>query len=155
MTELIVLSVWKLIGACIGYIIPWFDVLGYVTYLHPEDPETSHVRESIRTKNFILAIKDTSLLLGKPLRFIHRSVYFVAAFLALGIFTVTSTGSVVGKGVVAGLGVHMLLAMIPFRISIHEVRTRFFWGLAETVSTQAMQVLVGAIGLIVVLAIVL
>lgn len=152
MIEFITVLVWKLVGALIGYVIPWLDVVGYVMYLHPDDPETAHVRESLRAKKFFLAMKDIVLLLGKPLRFMHRSVYFIAAFLALGVFTITSTGSVVGKGVVAGLGVHMVLAMIPFRTSIHEIRTRFFWGLADTVSERALQTLIGAIMLIVVIA---
>jgi hypothetical protein len=29
-------------------------------------------------------MKDATILFGRPLRFMHRSVYFIAAFLALG-----------------------------------------------------------------------
>ncbi len=152
MIELISVIVWKLVGAVIGYVIPWFDVVGYVVYLHPDDPETGEVRTAFKSKKYIHAVKEMALLLGKPLRFMHRSIYFFAAFLALSVFVLTSTGSLIGKGVIAGLGMHMLLAMIPYRTSLHEIRTRFFWGLAEHVSERALQVLVGLIALIVVLA---
>lgn len=152
MTELVAVFVWKLIGAVIGYVIPWFDAVGFALFLHPDDPDTSVVREAVRTKKFASAIKDVALLLGKPLRFMHRSIYFSAAFLALGVFVLTSTGSLIGKGVIAGLGLHMLLAMIPYRTSFHELRTRFFWGLADTVSERSIQVLVGLIAVIVLLA---
>lgn len=152
MTELIAILVWKLVGAVIGYVIPWFDAVGYVVYLHPEDPETGGVREALKAKKFVRAIKDIALLLGKPLRFMHRSIYFTAAFLAISVFVLTSTGSVIGKGVIAGLGLHMLLAMIPYRTSFHEIRTRFFWGLAESVSERSLQLLVGLIAIIVLLA---
>lgn len=155
MTELIALFVWKLIGVVIGYVIPWFDVLGYVVYLHPEDPETIEVRDTLKSKKFVSAVRDIALLLGKPLRFMHRSIYFTAAFLVIGVFVLTSTGSLIGKGVIAGLGLHMILAMIPFRTSLHDIRTRFFWGLAETVSEQSLQVLIGLIAIIVLLAFVL
>jgi len=148
MTEIITLFVFKLIGALIGYSIPWIDVLGYVFYLHPEDSETQHIRDDMRAKRFIPALRNSATLLGHPLRLMHRSIYFAAAFFVLGIFVLTSTGSAIGKGVVGGLGIHMVLAMTPFWSSAHELRTRFFWGLADTVSEQSLRILVGLVATI-------
>lgn len=148
MTEILAVLVFKLIGAVIGYVIPWIDALGYIFYVHPEDSETQHIRDDMRAKRFVSAFRNSATLLGHPLRLMHRSIYFVVAFFVLGIFVLTSTESAIGKGVVGGLGIHMILAMVPFWSSVHELRIRFFWGLADTVSEQSLRMLVGLVAVI-------
>lgn len=63
---------------------------------------------------------------------ITRSVMFLAAFVLLSIFVVTSSGSLVGMGLVLGLGAGLLTEMLLFRsepaafqvVFLSDVKTR-------------------------------
>lgn len=141
----------KVLGGILGYFLPIADAIGYAVYLHPDQPESLPTKTAMDQKQLGAVFQHANELLKQPVRFIHRGIVFFAVFAVLGIFVLTSTDSAIGKGVIAGFGLHLLLAMLPYRRDLAGLKQRFFLGLAPSVSSAAVYTLIVVLVVIVIL----
>jgi hypothetical protein len=154
MTQLLFEILFKTIGVAIGFLIPIVDAMMHATYLHPEEEDGAGVREAWGRKHVVDMLRSTESYLQNPARFIHRGVYFLFVFIILGLFVVTSTASPVGKGVIAGFGLHVLMIVWRHRRDSQALRDRLFWGLSKEVASEWYVGAVAMLGVVSALAVV-
>lgn len=143
----------KFLGGFFGFLLPVFEAIGFALYLHPERQESEPLKTAFARRKLRDVWREAHLLLKHPLPFIHRGIVFYAAFCVVALFVMTSANSLLGLGVLAGFGVHLLWAMFPHRKNFPELQQRFFLGLAKHVSRGAIISLIALLCVIVVWAI--
>lgn len=72
----------------------------------------------------------------RPGKFITRSLLFLLAYPALGIFVTTSSGSALGQGLILGMGSTLLAEMYQYAISVPAFSDRFLWQLKKPVTAK-------------------
>lgn len=130
-----------LIGAILGYHFYIVDCLLYAFYLHPEDETSRHLREQIHQRRYWLALRMMLTMSASPKHYIHRSVKFVAAFVLMGVFVVTSTSGLFGRGFIAGFGVYVFFELLRLYPDPAILREKYFWDLSREVSLQNIRTL--------------
>ena len=143
----------KFLGVFLGFLLPVFEAIGFALFLHPERPESDPLKTAVANRNIRDVWREAYVLLKHPLPFIHRGIVFYAAFCVVALFVMTSANSLLGLGVLAGFGLHLLWAMFPHRKSFPDLQQRFFLGLAKHVSRGAIISLIALLSIIVIWAI--
>jgi len=139
------LDFWKLegirffswfLGGIIGWNLLVFDAVAYIYFTHPEGLMASNSRQIFRRKGvwewlkFLFSVKTND----KPAL---RSILFLVAWVILAFFAVTSTSSFLGKGVVMGLGLHLLLESWQLQIRKPQLlNSRLFWQIKRIVTLK-------------------
>ncbi|MBI5151683.1 MAG: hypothetical protein HZA34_03870 [Candidatus Pacebacteria bacterium] len=144
----------KIFGMCFGALLPLADILMHALYLHPQDADSQGLIQAVKEKKFGTIIHEIFRLADEPHHYIHRGILFFGVYVLTSLFVLTSTGSVLGKGFIAGFGASLLWAMYPYRNHAFEFRTRFFWGVSTDVSHAFFVVCVIALCILTVLTIV-
>ena len=84
-----------------------------------------------------------------PQKLMTRSLLFLIAFVALGVFVVTSSGSSLGAGVVIGIGISLFGEMVAyFRSNPQFFQQRFLYQLNRHVSLNELRGIVIIFGVI-------
>lgn len=124
------------LGGVIGWNLLVFDAVAYIYFTHPEGLMAGNSRQILRQKGiwewlkFLFSVKVND----KPAL---RSVLFLTAWIFLAFFAVTSTSSFLGKGVVMGLGLHLLLENWQLQIrNPRLLNSRLFWQIKREVSMK-------------------
>ena len=124
------------LGGIIGWNLLVFDVAAYIYFTHPEGLMAGNFRQILHQKGiwewlkFLFSVKVND----KPAL---RSVLFLTAWVVIAFFAVTSTSSFLGKGVVMGLGLHLLLENWQLQIRDPQVlNSRLFWQIKRAVSMK-------------------
>lgn len=96
-------------GGIIGTLLPDIDHLIYVYYLRPQDYTSQRVNHMVENKqlkstvNLLVETKDERKQL------IFHTILFTLIFSVLLIFVVTSSGSLLGRGIVLAFLLHLLV----------------------------------------------
>ncbi len=132
------------IGVYIGFLIFFLDRFLHVFFLEPEAELSKIVRELWRNKQVTKVVK--AVVIGRNLqeRLITRSVFFLIAYVATAIFILTSTGSVLGMGVVLGIGLHYCFDLIRYSRNAELFRKHFFWQLKKGLADREILAVVTA-----------
>lgn len=102
------LVLWVL-GGLIGWNLLRLDRLVFVYFTDPENEVSRGFKAFVTQKRWLEAWRYLRAYKERQTRLAFRSVIFQAIWLILAIFAITSTTSFFGKGVVIGLGLHLLL----------------------------------------------
>ena len=97
------------VGLISGYIVFYLDRIVDVYFANPDMELSVYARKYFREKEYI---KGWRLIMHNKklqMRLTFRSALFHCVWMALAIFTVTSTNNLFGIGFVLGIGVHLLL----------------------------------------------
>lgn len=124
----------KIFGMCFGALLPLADILMYALYLHPQDADSQGIVRAVKEKKVGTVFHEIFRLADEPHHYIHRGILFFGVYVLTSLFVLTSTGSLLGKGFIAGFGASLLWAMYPYRNHAVEFRKRFFWGMSSVVS---------------------
>ncbi len=97
------------LGGILGTILPDIDHLLYIYFTKPDEPESKKARELIKQKKLKAALM--LLLEGRRERrdLIFHTAFFQLIFLILTFLVITSSGSIFGRGLVLGFGLHLLV----------------------------------------------
>lgn len=119
--------VWWMVGVVIGVLLLFLDRVVYV-YNYPAEQLSQYVRWYVQQKKYgeALALLDARRLEQDKLTF--RSALFMALWVPIAFFALTSTAGLLGKGVVMGLMFHILAD--AWRLQTKDPRrlhTRLFW----------------------------
>jgi hypothetical protein len=129
-----------LIGGFVGFHFRVFEKLVRIYYLNKQDNLSVTVRQSLKQdrRQFIRYLFDETFLV--PKRPIIGSFLFQVAWLILALFTLTSSSSYFGKGLVMGLGLDLLLTSWQFYlVSWETYRDRTFWLVSRSLSFQEVK----------------
>jgi hypothetical protein len=78
---------------------------------------------------------------GERVGLVSRSTLFLLSFLPLALFILTSSGSLVGMGLILGMGFSLALEMLMLHTTPVVFRERFLQQLKREVSAQEVQLI--------------
>lgn len=127
---------WWVGGVMVGVLVLYLDRVVY-TYSYPAEQLSQQFTWYWKAKKYgtALALLDARRLEQEKLTF--RSALFMAMWVPLAIFTLTSTTGLFGKGVVMGLMLHVLYdAWRLHRTEPRRLHVRMFWLIKRVVSEE-------------------
>ena len=123
-------------GVVVGVLILFLDRVAY-TYSYPGEQLSQQVQWYFKEKKYwtALSLLDSRRLEQEKLTF--RSALFMAIWVPLAFFALTSTPLLFGKGVVMGLMLHILLdAWRLQRTDAQRLHARLFWIIKRPFSNE-------------------
>jgi hypothetical protein len=134
-SELIRWILW-LLGTAVGVGILFLDRVAY-TYAYPGEQLSQQFSWLVKNKQYIRAIEALDSRRQEQERLTFRSVLFMALWVFLAFFALTSTSSLFGKGVVMGLMLHILYdAWRLQKADPSRLDTRLFWQIKRKFSNE-------------------
>lgn len=104
------ISFWPLwVGGIIGTILPDVDHVIYVYYLRPYEVTSQRVMYEANKGNLMQVWDLLSATRAERRNLILHSVIFQVLFLVLGFFVITSTSSLLGRGLVLAFLMHLFV----------------------------------------------
>ena len=98
-----------ILGAVIGWLIPWLDKIAYIYILHPEAQVSQYVKYQIDQKQWRAAFNSLNRRAKDFDQLTTRGILFQLAWVVLAFFAVTSAAGWFGKTLVLALGIRILL----------------------------------------------
>jgi len=146
-----------LIGGFIGRWLISFDRLVDVYFAHPETQLSHYVRYYLQKGQWRWAWTTLNRRKNEQLRLTFRSGLFQIIWVGLAIFALTSTASLLGKAVVMGGGLYLLLD--EWEDYFHDpnfLRSWLFWQIKREVSLKEQKGFLWAMtGIMVILTLVI
>jgi len=97
------------LGGLMGVLLPYLDHLFYVYLLRPNELSSQRVRYMITNKNYKQALKYLEETKYERIELIIHSVYFQIVFTVLTFWVLTSSASLLGRGIVLAFYLHLLV----------------------------------------------
>jgi hypothetical protein len=125
-----------LIGLSLGFSLFFLDRVFDVFFIRPETEFSQIVRGEWKKRKFWSMV--STILQGKELqeKLITRSILFLIAYVAVAIFVLTSTGSILGIGLVLGIGFHFCMDFIRYRKDLEKFNSHFLWQVKRKFAKQ-------------------
>ncbi|OGD62956.1 hypothetical protein A2160_04290 [Candidatus Beckwithbacteria bacterium RBG_13_42_9] len=124
-----------LLGGFIGRWLLSLDRLVDVYLTHPETQLSNYVRYYLQKGQFRWAWATLEKRKQEQQRLTFRSALFQAVWVGLVVFVATSTSSLLGKAIVMGLGLHLLLDEWKDYLTNPKVLSQWlFWQIKREVS---------------------
>lgn len=124
----VVLSLWKryftlstagffALGGLLGTILPDIDHLIYVYFLFPQDLTSQRVMYGLKRGKILDTFKLMTETRSERKSLIFHSAFFQVIFWILAFWVITSSGSVLGRGLVIAMSLHLLVdEILDFRL---------------------------------------
>ena len=124
------------VGAVIGVLILFLDRVVY-TYSYPEEQLSQQFAWFAKNKKGMSGLVLLDARRDEQNKLTFRSALFMAVWVPLALFSVTSTSSLFGKGVVMGLMFHILMdAWRMQKSNPARLNERIFWQIARPVRRE-------------------
>jgi hypothetical protein len=128
--------IWWVLGVIIGVLILFADRIVY-TYSYPGAQISQQFAWYIKEKKYMSALDLLDVRRLEQERLSFRSSLFMAIWVPLSFFALTSTTSLFGKGVVMGLMLHILTdAWRLQRVEPRRLHVRLFWLIKRQITDE-------------------
>lgn len=142
-------SAFLAVGWMIGYVLAEADHLFYIAMCNPQELTCQRVRhEVLETKNWRGAWGILQSTKGERTKLPVHNVLTAVIVAVLGIWVVSSAGSLLASGVVVGLGVRL------FTEFLSGDKNKWFWVFAREFSVEEIRAIGGVWGLLLVISLV-
>jgi len=119
--------IWWWLGGVVGFLFVFSDRLIYALASNPEEVLSIKIKELFGKGKLIDGLALAFSEREKQKHLIMRSALFVVIWVVLAVFTATSVGSVFARGLVLGLGTHLIFDLIwDYRGGSRDVEL-WFW----------------------------
>lgn len=139
------LPAWWL-GGGISLLIQFADRLFYVYYVKPDAPLSVAVKRFIDKRQFRLAYIAFKHRGYEQEHLALQSALFMAAWVVIALYVITSSGSMLAAGLVLGLGLQLIYRMIADYREPKKLKAWLFWQIKRPVSDKEMRVVVWSFG---------
>ena len=136
----LLLWIWWIVGVVVGVIILFADRIAY-TYSYHGAQISQQFAWYIKEKKYLTALDLLDARRLEQERLSFRSALFMAIWVPLSFFALTSTTGLFGKGVVMGIMLHILAD--AWRLQVKDPRrlhVRLFWIIKRVVTDEERQV---------------
>lgn len=124
------------LGVLVGVLLLFLDRVVYV-YSYPEEQLSQQFMYLWKRGKVMRALGLLDTRRREQQRLTFRSALFLVVWVLLAFFALTSTASGFGKGVVMGVGFHVLYdAWRLQRMAPEKLNTRFFWQIKREFSRE-------------------
>jgi hypothetical protein len=130
------------IGVGLGFLLFLLDRFLHVFFIQPESEFSQLVRGHWQQRK-IKKIFHT-FLTGRDQQneLITRSIFFLIVYVGLALYVMTSTGSVLGMGMILGIGLHFCLDFWSYRQNHEKFNHHFFWQMKRKLEEKEITYLV-------------
>jgi len=132
------------LGGIIGTILPDLDHLIYILYLKPNEATSQKVNRLIEKGEILKTFQVLTVTRNERKSLIFHTIAFQALFFILVFWTITSTGSILGRGLVLAFALHLLVDQVvdltqtksldtwfrgiyPLRSGVDSEKATFYW----------------------------
>lgn len=146
-------SSWMLfvVGVVIGVLMLFLDRIVY-TYSYPNEQLSQTFDYYAKQKQWMRGLNLLDSRREEQNRLTFRSALFIAVWVPLSFFAITSTSALFGKGVVMGLMLHILSdAWRLQKISPERLSERLFWQIARPITQEERLVFMTIVSIVFVL----
>lgn len=127
---------WWLLGAMVGFLFVFLDRFFYSFLSKPDVGLSLRLKESFGQRDFARGVK---LLLAEQYEqkeLVMRSGFFVIVWSVLAFFTVTSVINMFGRGLILGIGTHIIFDLIYDFRNDPERLDVWFWHVKRTLEPK-------------------
>jgi len=127
---------WWLLGALIGFLFVFLDRFFYSVITNPNEMMGIRLRELFGQRNYVEGIK---LLLEEKYdqkELIMRSFLFLLMWIVLAFFTITSVVNLFPRGLMLGIGTHLIFDLIYDYTHDKERLDKWFWQIKRTLEPE-------------------
>jgi hypothetical protein len=133
--------IWLILGGVLGWLLEWLDRLVYIYWSHPGAQLSQYVRYHFGKREFKAGWQLLRRRQAELAELTFRSALFQLVWVVLAVFALTSTVSSFGKGLVMGLGLHILTDEWRDYLRDRETLKRWlFWQIKRDISEREMKV---------------
>jgi len=130
-----------LLGGFIGFWFLYLDRLIDIYFTHPETQLSHYIRHYLSQGRYQWAWKTLQQRRKEQQRLTFHSALFQVVWVILALFTLSSTSSLLGKGLVMGLGLHLLLNQWQdYLIDPQYLRGWLFWQIKREISLKEQKI---------------
>lgn len=129
------------LGVVIGSGIILIDRLLHAFYLFPDTEFNVLIREEWRKKNIFGVLKMLQLADPYQDQLMTRSVLFLVIYWVLALFVLTSTGSILGIGIILGMGLRYVIDFWKVRNQPEVFVHQFLWQVRHQFTKQQVQLI--------------
>jgi hypothetical protein len=97
------------VGGVIGVILPYSDHFLYAYLIKPDDSISQRISSNLSNKNFSSVLNTLNRSEATVPGLVFHKAYFQLLFVLFALFVVTSSGSLLGRGIVLGFLLHLLV----------------------------------------------
>lgn len=127
---------WWLLGAMIGFLFVFADRFIYSVVSNPNETLSIRLKDLFKNKNVSGGLR---LLLAERYdqkELVMRSAMFLVVWIVLGFFTATSVTNSFAKGLVLGIGTHIVFDLIYDFVKDKERLDLWFWQIKRTLEPE-------------------
>ena len=137
--------IWWVIGVMVGVLVLFADRIAY-TYSYPGTQISQQFAWYIKEKKYMTALDLLDARRLEQERLTFRSSLFMAIWVPLSFFALTSTSGLFGKGVVMGLMLHILSdAWKLQKLDPRRLHIRLFWLIKRVITDEERLVFLSVI----------
>ena len=135
-------NIYFFLGGFFGWFLLKADRLVDAFFTNPQTQLSQKIRDLVKNRNFLELFRTFEKHRFEQKNLAFRNAIFQATWLVLAFFTLSSTSSFFGKGMILGLGLHLLFDEWKDYKSkgISYVRDWLFWQIKRKVSLQEARV---------------
>ena len=105
--DLFVIPLW--IGGAIGVFLPEVDHFIYAYFLRPHEYDSQRMQRMVNQGQVMQSVQMGSEARTERQNLVFHTIYFQIVFLLFALFVVTSTGSLLGRGIVLGFLLNLVV----------------------------------------------
>ncbi len=127
---------WWLLGALIGFLFVFLDRFFYSVISNPNETLSLRLKELFGQRNYLEGVK---LLLAERYdqkELVMRSFMFVVVWIVLAFFTMTSVVNFFARGLMLGIGTHLIFDLIYDFTHDKERLDKWFWQIKRTLEPE-------------------
>ena len=130
---------WWLLGSILGFLFVFTDRLVNVVVTNPDSVLSVKVKEVIKKKSLVLGLRTLLIERNDQEHLTMRSGLFVAVWMFLGIWGLLFVTHPLGRGLLAGIGIHLMfdLGWDYFNKSVGV--THWFWQIKRVLSPKEIR----------------
>lgn len=126
-----------LVGGVVGWYLLVADRLLWVYFSHPKEKMSLYIKDLVKKGKFKQVILDLEKYKDYQKHLSFRSALFQVVWVALAFFTITSTPSFFGKGLVMALGLHLLIDEWEDQLKDPNILNSWlFWQIKRKITLQ-------------------
>jgi hypothetical protein len=130
------------VGIVVGSGMILVDRILHAFYLFPEHEFNVLIREEWRKKNIFGVLKMLQLADPYQDQLMTRSVLFLVIYWILAVFVLTSTGSVLGVGIILGMGLRYVIDFWNVRKQPEVFVHQFLWQVRHQFTKQQVNFII-------------
>ncbi len=135
-------TLWWWLGSVAGFIFVFSDRIFYALVTRTDENMSVELRENLKKGKVGMALSQLISERHEQKELVMRSVLFVISWWVLALFAFTSTANMFARGLILGIGIHLVFDLLADYWWDRERLNLWFWQIKRVVPESEKQVFV-------------